>query len=90
MPKVIFVTPNGERVEVDATVGLSLMEAAVAVGSCATCHVRLDSKGFELVGEAGALESSLLKFAEDVDDYSRLSCQIKVTENIDGLLVTVP
>jgi len=57
--------------------------------SCATCHVKIRSDWFEIVGEAGELEASMIEFADDADEFSRLSCQIQVSEELDGLVVDV-
>ena len=101
MPQITFITPGGGRVEVDATSGSTLMEAAVGAEvegidaecgggcSCATCHIQLSPEEFNRVGEATALEASMLEFAENVGEFSRLSCQISVTDELDGLEVTV-
>jgi 2Fe-2S ferredoxin len=101
MPKIIFVTPDGENVDVDASAGSTLMEAAVDADvagidaecgggcSCATCHITMDAANFQRVGEANELEAGMLEFAENVGVHSRLSCQIDVNETLDGLVVQV-
>ena len=82
--------------------GHSLMEAARASGvagihgdcggtcACATCHVYVDPAWTDKVGKASAMEGSMLDFAEGVEPNSRLYCQIKVTDDLDGLRVTTP
>ncbi len=60
------------------------------VCSCATCHVHIDKAWMPKLSEMEELEKDMLEFAEDVDDTSRLSCQIKVTDELDGLVVHVP
>lgn len=104
MPKVVFITLDGAQRVVDVTVGESVMAAAVRNGipgiigecggncSCATCHVYVDDEFSASVGGAGDMEDDLLDLgvAADRRDTSRLSCQIAVTEDLDGLTVHVP
>ena len=102
MPKIIFVDSEGTEREVEAAVGTTIMEAAVSneipgidadcggACACATCHGFIDTKFISLVGPAGDVEASMLEFADDVADNSRLCCQITVTESLDGLRVTTP
>jgi 2Fe-2S ferredoxin len=99
MPKVIFHTSSGETVEVEKERG-TLMEAAVANDiegidavcggncSCATCHVRIAPEWREAVGPPNEEERDLLDIQEGVDESSRLSCQIQLTSQLDGLVVT--
>ena len=99
MPKVVFISLDGAQRVVDANVGESVMAAAVRNGipgiigecggncSCATCHVYFAAG----VGGAGDMEDDLLDLGvADRRDTSRLSCQIPVTEDLDGLTVHVP
>jgi len=58
--------------------------------ACATCHVYLDPTRFEQIGSAGELELEMLEVAEEVKPNSRLSCQVKITEEMDGLEVHTP
>lgn len=104
MPKVIYVGGTGEEHAIDATVGDSVMITAVRNGvpgiigecggnaSCGTCHVWVREEFFPLVGEPGPeLEEDLLDMAvTERRDTSRLSCQIKVTPELDGLTVDIP
>ena len=103
MPKVVFVGVDGTESGVDARVGDSVMETAVRNGvagivaecggncSCATCHVWVRGDFVPLVGEPGDMEEDLLDLAtSDRRAGSRLSCQIGVTEELDGLTVVVP
>jgi 2Fe-2S ferredoxin len=102
MPKITFVTPNGTPHTVEAEVGSTVMEGAIKNGvpgieaecggacACATCHVYVDEAWLERTGEPVAMEQDMLDFAFDVRTNSRLSCQIKVTEELDGLVVTIP
>jgi ferredoxin, 2Fe-2S len=103
MPKVVFITLDGAERVVDANVGESVMAAAVRNGipgiigecggncSCATCHVYVADEYSAGVGGAGDMEDDLLDLGvADRRETSRLSCQIQVTEELDGLTVHVP
>jgi 2Fe-2S ferredoxin len=102
MPHIIFIEPDGRRREVAAEIGESAMEAAKrnaidnilaeCGGSCicATCHVYIAAESAHLLAPPEAMELETLEFtAEDVRPESRLSCQIKVTEAHDGLVLRV-
>jgi 2Fe-2S ferredoxin len=102
MATVNFIESGGARRTVDAPVGASLMSAAVTNKvkgipadcggqcSCATCHVYVDPAWIDRVGAPGPLEDSMLDDAPDRQETSRLSCQIKVTPELEGLVVRVP
>ena len=102
MAKITFIQPDGSRQEVVAEPGMTVMEAArkeLVPGieaecggacSCATCHVYVEETWREKVGPPSQMEEDMLDFAFDVRESSRLSCQIKVSEDLDGLVVTVP
>lgn len=101
MPKMTFVEPNGTRHEVDAPVGLSVLEIAhrnkidlegACEGSlaCSTCHVIVDSDDFERLKEPTEDEEDMLDLAFGLTHTSRLGCQIIITEELDGLTVTLP
>lgn len=102
MPKVTFIQPDGNQQTVDAKVGLTVMEAAKlnlvpgieaecgGACACATCHVYVTDEWREKVGGPSEMEEDMLDFAFDVQETSRLSCQIKVTDELDGLTVRVP
>lgn len=102
MAQVIFKEHDGTEHKVVAEVGLSLMQAAVDNGvpgidadcggscSCATCHIFVDPNWMDKVGPANETEDSMLSISNDRQDTSRLSCQITVTEELDGLVVTTP
>src|SRR5262249_45840340 len=102
MPKVIFVQPDGSRQTIDIPTGLSVMEGAVknnvkgidadcgGACACATCHVHVDPAWMDKLVPREDIEMSMLDFAIDPNDQSRLSCQIKVSEALDGLVVHVP
>jgi len=102
MTKITFVDHAGKSTTVDAEDGSTVMETAIrndipgivaeCGGSCAcaTCHVYVDDAWLEKVGKAGPLEEDMLDFAYDVRPNSRLSCQINVAAELDGLIVTTP
>jgi 2Fe-2S ferredoxin len=103
MPKITFIQFDGDRRDVDASAGTSVMQAATRNGvagidaecggacACATCHVYVDSAWRERVGPAQDGEADMLEFALDVDpDRSRLSCQITISDALDGLIVSLP
>jgi ferredoxin, 2Fe-2S len=101
MAKLIVVTREGEEREVEAEVGLSVMEIARDGGideilalcggccSCATCHVHVDGEWFAQLPPMSEDENDLLDSSSDRTDTSRLSCQIQFTASLDGLKVTV-
>jgi 2Fe-2S ferredoxin len=102
MTEITFIEHNGKEHKVDAAGGGSVMEAAVknnipgidadcgGACACATCHVYVDEKWLDKINPMGSMEESMLDFAEGVQPNSRLSCQIVVTEALEGLVVTIP
>lgn len=102
MPKMTFVSPDGTvRKEVDAPVGLSVLEIAhrndidlegACEGSlaCSTCHVVVDPKWYDELDDPTEEEEDMLDLAFGLTHTSRLGCQIKMTEDLDGLVVTLP
>jgi len=102
MAKITFIQPDGKQQVVQADKGLTVMEAAKkalvpgieaecgGACACATCHVYVDAAWTEKVGKANEMEADMLDFAFDVRDESRLSCQIKVSDALDGLVLRVP
>ncbi len=102
MPKITYITPNGQEHVVEAQSGMTVMEVAVknlipgieaecgGACSCATCHVYVDDEWTDKTGAPDAMEEDMLDFAFDVRETSRLSCQIKITDEHDGLRVHVP
>ncbi len=102
MAKITFIEHSGAAHEVEAKDGLSVMEAAVknnvpgidadcgGACACATCHVYVDEAWVPKTGAKGAMEESMLDFAEGVQPNSRLSCQIKISADLDGLVVRLP
>lgn len=102
MPKITYIAFDGNETTVDAKEGMSVMQTAVNNGvdgivaecggacSCATCHVYVDEGWFDKLPEAQAMEKEMLDFAMSPEPTSRLSCQIKVTGELDGLVVRTP
>lgn len=102
MVKVIYVNQDGTRFEVEAEAGSTVMENAVrnavpgieaecgGACACATCHVYVDDAWTAAVGEPSPIEEDMLDFAYEVRPNSRLSCQIRLTREMNGLVVTTP
>jgi ferredoxin, 2Fe-2S len=102
MAKITFVDSEGRARTVDAEVGSTVMETAIrnsipevlaecgGACACATCHVYVDEQWTEKTGKASAMEEDMLDFAFEVQPNSRLCCQIKVAEELDGLVVRTP
>lgn len=102
MAKITFTQPDGTQQVVEAAPGMTVMEAAKkslvpgieaecgGACACATCHVYVDAAWRDKVGPPSDMEEDMLDFAFDVRESSRLSCQIKVTEALDGLQLQVP
>jgi 2Fe-2S ferredoxin len=103
MPKVIYVSAKGDAREVDVPVGITVMAAALKNGidgivaecggvcMCSTCHVFVDESFFDRLPPAQDTEEAVLEIAaEERQPTSRLSCQIKVTGDLDGLIVRLP
>ncbi|MCF6197737.1 MAG: 2Fe-2S iron-sulfur cluster-binding protein [Emcibacter sp.] len=102
MTKITFISPNDEKNTITVKTGGTLMEAAVDNDipgidadcgggcACATCHVYVDDAWAGKLKTKDDMEESMLDFAEEVREHSRLSCQILVTEDIDGIVVTTP
>lgn len=102
MTQIIFVTHDGVRHEIDAENGTTVMENAIkhsvpgieaecgGACACATCHVYVDEAWAAKTGSPDPMEEDMLDFAYDVQPTSRLSCQIKVSDELDGLVVRIP
>jgi 2Fe-2S ferredoxin len=101
MPKMTFINHDGTKKEVDAPVGLSVLEIAHRNGidlegacegslACSTCHVIVDQEDYERLNEASEDEEDMLDLAFGLTHTSRLGCQIIITEELDGLTVTLP
>lgn len=101
MPKMTFIDPDGTRHEVDAPIGLSVLEIAhrnnidiegACEGSlaCSTCHVIVEAEDFERLPDASEDEEDMLDLAFGLTPTSRLGCQIIISEELDGLTVSLP
>ncbi|MCE3289130.1 MAG: 2Fe-2S ferredoxin [Caulobacter sp.] len=102
MAKITYVEHDGTEHTIEVKNGMSVMEGAIknnvpgidadcgGACACATCHVYVDAAWQGKTGEKSAMEESMLDFAENVEDNSRLSCQIKVSDDLDGLVVRMP
>ncbi|WP_066627192.1 2Fe-2S iron-sulfur cluster-binding protein [Labilibacter marinus] len=100
MAKITFVTRDNEHITLEASSG-SLMKLATQNGikgiegecggvcSCATCHVHVPEEHSAKTGEASEIEKDLLELSDNVQDNSRLCCQVQITEELDGLVVHV-
>ena len=102
MPMLVFVQPDGVRREIPAPVGITLMEIARQQGvagvvaqcggacACATCHVYVESDRLDELAAPEEMELAMLETAWEPRFNSRLSCQVHMTSELDGLTVTVP
>jgi len=102
MVNIVFVQANGNRRELMAETGDSVMTVALnndvrqiladcgGAMSCATCHVHIAREWLDRVGAADADEQAMLEMAIDPDETSRLSCQVVLTEELDGLVINLP
>lgn len=102
MVDVVFVTHRGDSRTVDAPEGDSVMQAALNNGvsgiladcggalSCATCHIHIAPEWMDRIGRPSEEEEAMLEMAVDPDDTSRLSCQVTLTPELDGLRVILP
>jgi 2Fe-2S ferredoxin len=102
MAKIKYIEHNGKEHVVDVKPGMSVMEGAVknlipgidadcgGACACATCHVYVDQAWTSKIEPMQEMEKTMLDFAEAVETNSRLSCQIKVTEALDGFTVRMP
>jgi len=102
MPKITYIEHDATEHTVEVKKGLSVMEGAIrnnvpgidadcgGACACATCHVYVDPDFAAETGRPSAMEESMLDFAENVEPNSRLSCQIRVTDDLDGLIVRLP
>lgn len=101
MPKMTFIERDGTRREVEAALGLSVLEIAHRHGvdiegacegslACSTCHVIVDGEWFVKLVEPTEDEEDMLDLAFDLQETSRLGCQLIMTEALDGLVVKLP
>jgi ferredoxin, 2Fe-2S len=102
MPRIVFIERGGGRREIDAPLGITLMEVARQHGvqgivaqcggacACSTCHVYVDPAWIAKLAPRDEMEEGTLENAWEPRANSRLSCQIHITDDLDGLLVRVP
>jgi 2Fe-2S ferredoxin len=101
MPKMVFIERDGTRKEVEAPLGLSVLEIAhrnsvdiegACEGSlaCSTCHVIVDGAWFAKLAKPTEDEEDMLDLAFDLQETSRLGCQLIMTDALDGLVVKLP
>ena len=102
MPKITFIQPDGTEQTVEIAIGWSVMEGAVrslvpgidadcgGACACATGHVYVDPAWAAALPAKAEMEETMLDFAQDAQANSRLSCQLRVTSDMDGLIVRVP
>ena len=101
MPKVVYITGDGERHEFEVENGYSVMEGAInnnidgivaecgGACACATCHAYIDDAWFGKLAEMDDMEDSMLDAAYERKDNSRLTCQIEMSDELDGLIVHI-
>ena len=102
MPIINYIEFNGKEHAVDVAEGVSLMQGAMdnmieglvaecgGCGVCCTCHCMIDPEWSEVVGEANDEENELLEMLDVREPTSRLSCQVQVTDEMDGMVVRLP
>ena len=102
MPNITYIDAHGESRTAEGEVGATVMETAIrnavpgieaecgGACACATCHVYVDEAWMEKVGQPEPMEEDMLDFAFDVRPNSRLSCQIRIRPDLDGLVVRTP
>lgn len=102
MPKITFISFDKTEYTFDADAGMTAMEVAIknripgieaecgGACSCATCHLYVDENWLDKTGTASDMEEDMLDFAFDVKDESRLSCQITLTDEMDGIVFHIP
>ena len=102
MPKITLIEHNGTSHTIDAESGLSLMQNAIdnavpgidadcgGACACGTCHVLVDAAWLAATGEVDGMEEAMLGMRPDRTEVSRLSCQIDVTDDLEGLVVRLP
>ena len=102
MPKITYIQFDGTETSIDAEIGSTVMNTALdnlipgidadcgGECSCATCHVLVDESWMERAGQPSDAEESMLDLNPDRAANSRLSCQINVTDDLDGLVVNLP
>ena len=102
MPKITYIEYNGKSHEIEVAKGLSVMEGALQNNipgidadcggscACATCHAYIDEKWFGRLQKKESAEEDMLDMAYEPKKFSRLTCQITVTDELNGLVVKMP
>jgi len=102
MPGITYIEHDGKKHEIEIPVGVSVMQGAVSNSvpgidgdcggecACGTCHVYVDDAWLGKLGSIGDAEASMLSFADGAQPNSRLACQIKMSSELDGLVVGLP
>ena len=102
MPKIMYIEHNNKSHEIEVSNGLSVMEGAVQNNipgidadcggscACATCHVYVDEKWFNKLPKKESAEEDMLDMAYEPSKFSRLTCQITVTDELNGMVVKMP
>jgi 2Fe-2S ferredoxin len=101
LPTLTFIDPNGSKKQIDAPCGITVMEIAQSSGidiegacegsmACSTCHVIVDPDWFKRLNSASEEEEDMLDLAFGLARTSRLGCQITMTDELDGLIVSLP
>ncbi|MSP06197.1 MAG: 2Fe-2S iron-sulfur cluster binding domain-containing protein [Candidatus Fonsibacter sp.] len=102
MPKITYIEHNGKEHQVEIPVGYSVMEGAIKNSipgidadcggscACATCHIWVDEKYLNIMPEIKEAERDMLDFVTGANKASRLSCQIMITNELDGIIVRMP
>ncbi|MEN2495226.1 MAG: Ferredoxin-6 [Hyphomicrobiaceae bacterium hypho_1] len=102
MVRITFVNSDGSKKTVEGRIGSTVMETAKlnsidgidaecgGACACATCHVYVSEQWVDKVGNPSEIEEDMLDYASNILDNSRLSCQIKITGELDGLVVQIP
>jgi len=102
MPKVIYIEYSGKEHQIDLSIGFSIMEGAIKNSipgidadcggscACATCHVYVDEKYLSKIPTAQEAEKDMLDFVNETNNSSRLSCQIMMNNELDGIIVRMP
>lgn len=102
MPNITFIQHDGEALTLEAKKGFSVMNVAISnqvrgidadcggLCNCATCHVYVDEQWMNKVGQPGKAEEAIMSLNPERQANSRLSCQIKISDQLDGLIITLP
>ncbi|MFY8170964.1 MAG: 2Fe-2S iron-sulfur cluster-binding protein [Candidatus Fonsibacter sp.] len=102
MPKITYIEHNGKEHQIEMPIGYSIMEGAIKNSipgidadcggscACATCHVYVDENFLNKIPKAQESEQDMIDFVQDADKSSRLSCQIIITNDLDGIVVRMP